>query len=202
MRRCALTARPYQRGIVLISSLLLLLVVTIIALGMFRSFGIQEKIAGNTREKQRALQAAVSAEAYAENWLMTGGASLSAPAQCNALLNANAGEGQICSNTLPTVVLDVTVVPWQIAGANVGVSYTPPNMVISATTSVSAANVANPSYYQAPVFYISDMGASADPNIPGEVYQIDAAAYGGNSNTAVVVESTYAVYTSSSNRTL
>ncbi len=32
---------------------LLLVVVTIIALSMFRSFGIQEKIAGNMREKQR-----------------------------------------------------------------------------------------------------------------------------------------------------
>ena len=40
------------------------------ALSMFRSFGIQEKIAGNMREKQRAVAAAVSAEVYAENWLI------------------------------------------------------------------------------------------------------------------------------------
>ena len=51
--------RSHQRrkegGIVLISSLLLLLIVTVMALSMFRSFGVQEKIAGNMREKQRAL---------------------------------------------------------------------------------------------------------------------------------------------------
>lgn len=190
-----------QRGVVLITSLLLLIVVTIIALSLFRSFGIQEKIAGNIRERQRVLQAAVTAEAFAENWLLTG-ASASAPVACNALLNGNIGEGQICSNKLTTAVPNITVLPWQIAGASVGVTYTPPNMVISTTTSVSAANVANPSYYQAPVFYISDMGPSADATIPGEIYQIDAAAVGGNSNTVAVVESTYVVYSSSSNRTL
>jgi type IV pilus assembly protein PilX len=95
---------------VLVSSLLLLIVVTIIALSMFRSFGIQEKIAGNMREKQRALQAAVSAQSFAENWLETNSAgTVSSP--CAGPLNANAGLVQICSNTLPASVADVTVVP-------------------------------------------------------------------------------------------
>src|ERR1700678_3801318 len=89
------------RGVLLISSLLLLLVVTIIALSMFRSFGIQEKIAGNMREKQRALQAAESAEVYAEVWLQNnGGSGLTPSVNCSALLNANIGEGQICANVL------------------------------------------------------------------------------------------------------
>jgi type IV pilus assembly protein PilX len=190
-----------QRGVVLVSSLLLLIVVTIIALSMFRSFGIQEKIAGNVREKQRALQAALSAESFAENWLALN-SSTTAPAPCSNLLNGNIGQGQICSNALTGVptpaVADVTVVPWQIGGAPVGVSYLPPSMAISTTTSVSAANVTNPTYYGTPAFYISDMGPSADPTFPGgEVYQIDAAGYGGNSNTVAEVESTYVVYTTS-----
>jgi len=195
-------ARFRQRGIVLITSLLLLIVVTIIALSMFRSFGIQEKIAGNMREKQRALQAAVSAQVYAENWLTANATSASVP--CNALLNGNIGQGQICANKLPLVVPngDVTQVPWMIGGAPVGVTFLPPGMPVNTTTSVSAANVANPSYYATPTFYISDMGASADPNIPGEIYQVDSVGYGGNANTVAVIESTYAVYTSSSNRTL
>jgi type IV pilus assembly protein PilX len=193
-------ARFAQRGLVLISSLLLLIVVTIIALSMFRSFGIQEKIAGNMREKQRALQAAVSAEQYAENWLTANATAAAVP--CSNLLNANIGQGQICSNKLPTVVADVTSVPWQIGGAPVGVTYLPPNMAVSTTRSVSAANLANPTYYATPTYYISDMGASADPSIPGEIYQVDAVGYGGAATTAAVVESTYAVYTTSSNRTL
>ncbi|HXP65031.1 MAG TPA: PilX N-terminal domain-containing pilus assembly protein [Steroidobacteraceae bacterium] len=189
-----------QSGMVLVTSLLLLVVVTIIALSMFRSFGIQEKIAGNMREKQRALQAAVSAQQYAETWL--GGNATAVPVTCNTLLNANIGQGQICSNKLSLAVADVTNLPWVIGGAPVGVTYLPPGMSINAITSVSAASLANPSYYATPSFYISDLGPSADPNIPGEIYQVDAVAYGGNANTAAIVESTYAVYTSSSNRTL
>ncbi len=46
--------RGRQGGMVLISSLLLLLVVTILALAMFRTMGLAEKISGNVREKQRA----------------------------------------------------------------------------------------------------------------------------------------------------
>ncbi len=187
-----------QRGIVLVTSLLLLIVVTIMALSMFRSFGIQEKIAGNMREKQRALTAAVSAQVYAENWLINNSTAASAP--CTTVLNANIGQGQICSNQLPLVIPngDVTQVPWQISGAPVGVTYLPPGMSVSATTSFSAANVANPTYFATPTFYISDMGASLDPTYPGEVYQVDAAGYGGNSITVAVTESTFVVYTTSS----
>jgi len=183
---------------VLITSLLLLIVVTIMALSMFRSFGIQEKIAGNMREKQRAVSAAVSAEVYAENWLINNSTAASAP--CTTVLNANIGQGQICSNQLPLVIPggDVTQVPWQISGAPVGVSYLPPGMSVSTTTSVSAANVANPTYFATPTFYISDMGASLDPTYPGEVYQVDAVGYGGNSVTVAVTESNYVVYTTSS----
>ena len=42
-----------ERGIALVSSMLLLLIITILALSMFRSLGTQEKIAGNVREKDR-----------------------------------------------------------------------------------------------------------------------------------------------------
>jgi Tfp pilus assembly protein PilX len=113
--------------------------------------------------------------------------------------NTNINGVQICSNTLPTVVTDVTQVPWLIGGAAAGATYTPAGMIIS-TTPVNNVLIPNPSYFKAPTFYISDLGASADPSIPGEIYQIDAVGYGGNSNTAAVVESTYAVYTSSACR--
>ena len=59
-----------QRGVALVTSLLLLVIITILALSMFRSFGTQERIAGNLREKERALHAADSAQQYAEWWLL------------------------------------------------------------------------------------------------------------------------------------
>jgi type IV pilus assembly protein PilX len=195
--------RTEQRGIVLVSSLLLLLVVTIIALSMFRSFGIQEKIAGNMREKQRALQAAVSAQQYAEWWLSNYGAGTPSGV-CAGLANANTNVNNvgICSNQLPTVVTDVTNVPWLISSAPVGVTFTPPGMPISSLTTSATNTIINPTYFSAPIFYISDMGASVDASMPGEIYQIDAAGYGGNSNTVAEVESTYVVYTSSANKTI
>lgn len=189
--------RHLQRGVVLVSSLLLLLVITIMALSMFRSFGMQEKIAGNMREKQRALQAAESAQTYAEQWLI-GNSATSPPVVCNSLLNANALQGQICSNKLWLSVpagVPVTTVPWVVGGlaTGVGVTYVPLGMTVNTSP-------ASNTFYGKPTFYISDAGQSIDPNVPGEIYQIDAFGYGGNGNTAAVVESTYAVYSSSSNK--
>jgi Tfp pilus assembly protein PilX len=49
------------------------------------------------------------------------------------------------------------------------------------------------------VFYIADLGAAGDAQ--GEVYQIDAYAYGGSANTVAVVESVYEVAQGVVNRT-
>ncbi|MGB6306140.1 MAG: hypothetical protein WBF89_00005, partial [Steroidobacteraceae bacterium] len=107
-------------------------------------------------------------------------------------LSANASEGQICS--LPPT--NVTNVPYAV-----GVTYTPPGMQISTTTTATTNTIANPTYFNAPTFYITDLGPSKDALKPGEIYQVDAVGFGGNSNTVAVVESTYNVYTSSSNPT-
>src|SRR5580658_202219 len=102
-----------QRGVVLVSTLLLLLVMTLFALSMFRSFGVQEKIAGNMREKQRALQSAESAQQFAEVWLSNLNLVLPAEIPCSGLVAATNTSIQICSNTLSTnVAVGVTTVPW------------------------------------------------------------------------------------------
>jgi type IV pilus assembly protein PilX len=172
-----------QRGIVLMSGLLLLLVITILALAMFRSFGLQEKIAGNVREKQHALHAAEGAQSYAEWWLSTHSAT--PPVVCSSLLSANLSQGQICSNKLSDTATSVADVPWLASGAPVGVTYNPNN----ALTITTAA--AKDTYYDVPRFYIADVGVSADGR--GEIFQIDAAGYGSTANTVAVVESTLVV---------
>jgi type IV pilus assembly protein PilX len=184
---------------VLVSSLLLLLVVTILALGMFHSFGLDEKIAGNTREKQRALQAAVSAESYAE-WYLSNGQTLS-NVTCGGVVAYTAA--QICLNTLPAVVTggsggatgNVAILPWTNSlGAPVGVTYLPPNMTLNSTSPTAGT------YWQTPMFYISYLGIGTGANGgTGSVYQIDSVGYGGSPNTAAVVESTYIVQTSTQN---
>ena len=183
---------PYHRprseaGLVLVTSLLLLVIVTILALSMFRSFGIEERIAGNSREKHRALQAAESAQQYAE-WWVTSADNVNLVGVCAGLLNANLAQGKVCSNTLPTSVAnnDVTTVPWLVGGVEAGVTYTPPALTVNTAGGAGT-------YDAAPRFYISLLGPSATGS--GSIYQIDAWGYGGTPNAVAVVESTYLVDT-------
>jgi type IV pilus assembly protein PilX len=161
---------------VLVSALLLLVVVTLLAVGMFRSFGLGERIAGNTREKGRALQAAESAQAYAEWWLSQGNGGTGI--ECNTLLTPTTA--QVCANPLAST----TTLPWMNGTAQVGVQYTPPNMQVTTTSGVGT-------YYASPVFYITYLGLA--PGGTAVVYQIDAVGYGGSPSAVAVVESIYSV---------
>jgi type IV pilus assembly protein PilX len=175
-----------QRGMALLTSLLLLLVITLMALAMFRSFGTQEKIAGNLREKDRALHSAESAQQYGEWWLLQGAnTAIGAVACANGTLNANASEGQICNNTLANVLLPIPVstIPWPIQ-----VQYLPAGM--SVTAGVNGVNGDLP-YAGTPAFYIADLGLAGDAQ--GEAYQVNAYGYGASPSTVAVVESVYEV---------
>lgn len=187
-----------QHGFVLVSSLLLLLVVTIMALSIFRSFGVQERIAGNIREKNRAVQAAISTQEYGEWWLanessapyaVASGIASSADVTCGTtLMDANLGTTQICLNTLPSIS-GAAVTAWPGAGTNIGVAYTPPEMNISGLAVTDAA--VTDKYYARPRFYITDLGSVATGR--GEVYSVDAYSFGLNSTTVALVESTVSI---------
>jgi type IV pilus assembly protein PilX len=203
-------SRTAQSGMVLISAILLLLIITILAVSMFRSFGIQEKIAGNVREKQRALHAAEAAQQYAEWWLANQASQspvlVTATQVCSTPVvvpNNAASNIPICSNAFPTALDSGSpaVLPWTIGGAGspVGVQYTPPAMV----GNINATTPSPGSYYAAPLFYISALNncANAENSQPPSpcFFQIDAVGYGGvnpsgNGSAAVaVVESTYQI---------
>jgi type IV pilus assembly protein PilX len=204
------TNKRSQSGIVLVSSLLLLLVVTIMALSIFRSFGLQERIAGNTRDKQRALQVATSVQQYAESWIANSsgapvavatGIASSADYLCAAasgtLASSMATAPQICTNTLASLGATVTNAPWvNGTGQYIGVQYTPPGLSVSPT--LVTGSVTNDLYFNQPAFYITDLGAPAGSLVPGagskgEVYKIDAYGSGVSPNTIAVVESTLVV---------
>jgi type IV pilus assembly protein PilX len=169
-----------QGGLVMISALLLLLVATILAATMFRSFGTQEKLAGNLREKERAMHAAVTAQQYAEWFLQTGTAPTAKV--CNSFVDSSATV--VCSNPLPANVI-TNPAAWPA-----GVTYLPPkpgtsmNMKVTTTPGLDT-------YFSKPTFYIADMGPLPASKGGGELYQIDATASGGTADTVVVVESTY-----------
>jgi type IV pilus assembly protein PilX len=186
------SGRSAQHGMVLITSLLLLMVVTIFAISMFRSFGIEEKIAGNTRDKERARASAMTALQYAEWWIAQG--NWANDGTCTPQLLVAPAQGLIClpppitANgyiaNLNNIVSNVANVPWMVGGQEVGTVYTP--------TTMNVTNAAAPDYYYGPPrFYISFIGANPSTPQCGNFYQIDAWGYGTSANTVAVVESTF-----------
>jgi len=182
-----------QTGMVLITTMLLLVVVTILALAMFRGVSLEERIAGNIMEKQRALQAAVSAQQYGEQWLATNVTS-TPPVDCSHQASSSTATPAICTDILANSLDSGTVanVPWKIGGGNVGYSYNPVNT--AASTSYFSINTAGglSTYYAAPVMYISQLGVDATLSNAVD-YRVDAWSYAGAQSTVAVVESTYQV---------
>lgn len=170
-------SRKYQKGMALVSALLLLLVTTMLGVAMFRSFGFLESVAGNTREKQRALHAAESAQNYAEWWLgAASGLNATVGSNCGALVSS-VNSWTVCSN----VIANPATIPW-----TAGMLYTPLDLQ---TGSIGTVN----NYAKPPAFYISFLSTTPITGINGttNTYQIDALGYGGTTNSAAVTESGY-----------
>lgn len=181
-----------KRGIVLPTTMIILLVVSILAVSMLRSFGNLERIADSTRDKQRAFNAAQNALQYGEWWLTQGNA---APGTvCSQAYSANAAPAtaQVCSNAListaPTATqAQVSAVPWKTsAGIDVGNYFTPPGM----SGKVSATGGAD-TYAGVPRFYVTSLGT--DPTATLQLYRVSAMAQGGSADAVAVVQSVYGV---------
>lgn len=175
-----------SKGIVLVSAMLILVVLTILSVSMFKNYGLQERIAGNTREKQRAFNVAQSALQYGEWWLAQGNGG--AGSVCTSMLDANAATPttQICSNAMTSA--QTAAVPWKSASAaDFGVVYVPPNLTVASPGQVDA-------YASAPRFYITPLGL--DPSGKLQLYQVSAMGYGGNNTAVTVVQSVYAIQSS------
>lgn len=178
-----------QRGIALIAALLIMLVMTILGIAMFRSYGMQQLIAGNTRDKSRAFHAAISAQDYAE-WFLTGnnGANSVSMTSCSGTSAASTTSPMVCTNVISTTVAQPDT--WGAA-----FTYTP--------TGMSTTSGAQGSYAQAPQFYISNLGSATGTGTAyvsplGQnqaLFQIDAAGWGSTPQSVAVVESTYKVST-------
>lgn len=171
-----------QRGIALVTSLLMLIIMTLLALSMFRSIGLDESIAGNTREKQRSLQAAQGALDYGEWWLSQGNGGTGNT--CSGVYTATVANVKVCTNALTSP----TTLPWSARG-----DYLPPTMTVAAGGGLvsSGGTVGDINYYAKPSLYIQYLGL--DPTGRSQLYQITGAGYGGSANGASVVQSTYAV---------
>lgn len=182
-----------QRGMVLLTALLLLVIVTVLALAMFRGVGLEARIAGNVMDKQRALQAANAAQQYAEQWLVTNAAAtpdaaISSWVDCSST-PFTAGTPQICINGLTSLTSsgNATTVPWNSSSGVLGSSYNPGNALTQSTTGGVNA------YYGLPVIYVAFAGTDRAVGLAGFDYTIDAWSYAGSQNTVAEVESTYRI---------
>jgi type IV pilus assembly protein PilX len=180
-----------QRGFILITGLLFLVVITLVAVAMFRGTGLMDRVSANARDKQRSFEAAQSALQYAEWWLGTNKPG-SAASACSTLASGDTVSNiHVCSNAIQSDYLSAI---WTS-----GFTYTPPNLASLGGTGtaggqVSASTDSDVKYYNLPGFYLKWLAYSSTKG--GDIYQVTAYGYGGNTTTMTVLRSTYLVPTS------
>lgn len=183
--RAPRSARAHQHGFTLIVGLLMLVVLTSLSIAMFRGLGLQERIAGNTREKERALSAAQSALQYGEWWLRLGNAGVGKACSGKSVINGSDPTAiGVCSNALTTP----TTLPWDYR-----IEMLPAGMTVATGGDIAESGDIN--YSGKPALYINYLGLSPDGQ--ATVYQVTGAGYGGSSTTAAIVQSTYQLQSAS-----
>ncbi len=184
-RRLSARAR-HEKGFVLITGLLFLVVMTLIALALFRGTGLMNRISANTRDKQRAFEASQAALQYSGWWLATpagGGNGTS----CSGNTNATVATIHVCTEALDPSLPTVAALGW----ISKAFSYTPPNMTVTGAgggTNGSGVTM-DVNYYAAPGVYVERLGL--DPTGTAQFFQMTAYGYGGDQNSVSVVRSTY-----------
>lgn len=175
-----------QRGFVLVTGLLFLVVVTLLGLALFRSSGLMERLSANSRDKQRAFESAQAALQYGEWYLGNGTANTKSV--CNTTTGKTVATIHVCTETL-SVSRDVIA---QMAWATNAFAYTLPSMSATGGGGVSGVDI---NYQAPPGVYVEDLGLMSDGK--SELYQVTAYGYGGSADTLSIVRSTYKVTASS-----
>ncbi|CAG9176556.1 hypothetical protein LMG23992_03310 [Cupriavidus laharis] len=166
-------------GFVLVVGMLFLVIMTLFAVAMFRSVGVQESIAGNTRDKQRAFEAAHNAMKYGERWLGLGKGGTGTDCEAS-VTTATAPNGiQVCRAALARPM----ALPWATRA-----DYRPPTMTVAAGGGMAGADI---NYQRQPGLYVQYLGATPDQRF--QLYRVSAAGFGGNEDTAAVLQSTVEV---------
>lgn len=178
-----------QRGVVLIVALILLLVLTLIGVGVTQSTSLEERMAGNARDKDLAFQAAEAGLRNGEDNLLQG---------LYTDFNSN-GTGGLYIYNAATPTIWTGTVNWSdtTAGDNdSAILYSGAQLTFS-TTSSSATNMPYP-----PVFVVEQMppaplpgsAASLQQYVNGlnvQMYRITAVGTGGDANSQAMLQSVF-----------
>ena len=178
------TVQLTQRGFALVTALLFLIILSILAVTMFGSSGMQGKIAGNTLEYQRAMQAAEYALRYGE-WLLQQRGLTETTCTQMVDLSVVGNQPMVCLNALA----NPTTLPW-----SAGLNLTPVGMTVRAgggevfTPGYTGPTDVN--YARQPSLYIYKVGPDPSGNM---MYQLSTVGYGGNSGTVSVLQAMVSV---------
>lgn len=171
-----------EKGFVLIVSLIFLIIMTMIGIFMFNGLTLDQRMAGNFREKSRALDAAQTALNSVEVFLGQAGNAYIGPNNWASGItcvangsNTPATTPVICNTLLSTP----STVPWSSYTV-----YTPVGMSVASSGQNMYSNNTN--------IYTYFMGP-ASTNPPVALYQTTAAAKGGNDTATAVVQSVFKV---------
>jgi type IV pilus assembly protein PilX len=179
---------PAQRGFVLIVALVLLLILTILGLAAAQSTSLQERMAGNARNRDMAFQAAEAGLRAAENCLSTG------LAICTSFSNNTAGT-YLFDPVNPPPPSDLNTPLWAVNGF-----WNNPANVLSYNT-ITGSNL--PQVAVQPEIIIEQMPAIIAPgsNIGQQqfagskpmlqLYRITAFGTGGDSSATAMLQSVY-----------
>jgi type IV pilus assembly protein PilX len=170
-----------DRGFVMVTGLLFLVVLTLLCLALFRSTGIMDRISSNTRDKQRSFEMAQAALRYGE-WYMGNNPPNIATCASNNYPSATASL-HVCQEALPASAATVAALGWQ----SQAYAYTPSSSVSVSTNGGVNSATGDFNYYQAPGVYIEQIGTTADGT--NTLYQITAYGYGGSADAVSVVRS-------------
>lgn len=180
-----------ESGFVLIAALLMLVVMTFMAVSMYRSFTAQQNMAANTKEKGRSFQMAMSTLQYAEYQLLLSGLSNVVATSCAAA---------------PTTPSTFTICPFDPTNASgsamqlVGATQGAPAQITNGVkydpslddTSIQYSKSGGAGlYYDHPQYFVVYLGTDPRSSCQAKIYQITALGYGGTSGTVSVVQSTY-----------
>jgi type IV pilus assembly protein PilX len=174
------TAMRQQRGAILVTSLLLLVVLTVLGVAMMRMTALQERMAGNARDVNVALQAAEAA-------LREGEATLAPSVMVSRPVPQAAAGCVICqADFLPVAMQDTAQFNWSTA-----------QEYGTAGTQDVAGVSEDPRYVISSIGFVPDslnMGQNTSGNVVGggrHFYQITARSTGASGQANVVLQTTF-----------
>lgn len=172
-------SRSAQRGAILVTSMLLLIVLTVLGIAMMRMTTMQERMAGNMRDVNLSLQAAEAALRAGEAALMPD-VLPNRPAVVSAAVDPNC---EFCQrNTLPVAIYDDSEYDWRTRAQEYG-----------AAGSKDIAELAeDPRYVISELGWVRDsLGEGNDPPTGRDFFQVTGFSSGATGLTNTVLQTTF-----------